>query len=114
METSTTPNNNSKQDLQQLVTDTIIEQLEKGTVPWQKPWAEKASVPFTIPKNPITGNRYQGINIVILWASALKHNHTTQEWGSFNQWKSKNEFVRKGEKGNLVVYASFQAARKAF
>ena len=39
-----------KQDFRQEVTDSIIEMLEKGTAPWQKPWdPEKA---FELPFNP--------------------------------------------------------------
>lgn len=104
MTTSTQTEQRTRQDIQQIVTDTIIEQLEKGTVPWQKPWAEKNSAPFTLPLNSVTKSRYQGINIILLWTSVLKNSFTTQEWGSFNQWQSKNERVRKGEKGTLVVY----------
>lgn len=103
-----TSNQNSEQtfrkDIQQTVTDTIVEQLEKGTIPWQKPWAEKLSAPFELPKNAATNSHYNGINIVLLWTSVLKNSFTTQHWASFNQWKAKNQYVRKGEKGTLVVY----------
>jgi antirestriction protein ArdC len=91
-------------DIHDLVTSTIIEQLEKGTVPWQKPWNGPNHKPLGLPENYITGNKYQGINIVLLWCSAIKHNYHSSEWGSFKQWQTKKEAIRKGEKGNLVVY----------
>lgn len=103
METSTTPNNKNKQDLHQLVTDTIIEQLEKGVIPWKQPWKGENSLLQGLPFNTATGRKYRGINIVLLWAANLKYEHQTNEWGTFNHWKAKNEFVRSGEKGSVVV-----------
>lgn len=93
-----------KLDVHDLVTHTIIEQLEKGVIPWQKPFKDDSVTPFGIPVNYTTGNLYRGINIVLLWSSAIKNNFRTAEWASFKQWQSKNERIRKGEKGNLVVY----------
>ena len=40
----------------------LIEQLEAGTAPWQKPW-EPGSI--HLPHNPISGTRYKGSNV--LW-----------------------------------------------
>ena len=94
----------NRNDLYQQVTDTIIRQLEAGTVPWQKPWIGDDQPLMGIPKNFVTDNRYRGINILLLWGSAMDKGFTTQEWASFKQWSQKNERVRKGEKGTLIVY----------
>lgn len=104
--TSETKNTQSsvKFDIQQTVTDTIIEQLEEGTVPWEKPWAEKLHIPFSIPVNPVRQENYQGINILLLWASGLKNGFTTNEWAGFDQWNKKKEFIRKGEKSTGVIF----------
>ncbi|OKS88189.1 ArdC family protein [Mucilaginibacter polytrichastri] len=91
-------------DVHDLVTATIIEQLEEGTIPWRQPWRGPNHKLLGLPENYITGNKYRGINIVLLWCSAIKNNYQSSEWGSFKQWQSKNETIRKGEKGNLVVY----------
>ena len=93
-----------RKDIHQQVTDTIICQLEKGTIPWQQTWVNKGST-FSMPKNEVTGNKYRGINIVLLWSACQDKNYNTQEWASFKQWQSKNEAVRKGEKGTYIVYA---------
>lgn len=95
----------SKKDIQQLVTDTIIRQLEAGTIPWQKPWKDNGASPFALPKNAVTGKSYNGINIILLWGSAIEKQYASNDWASFKQWQSKNETVRKGEKGNFIVYA---------
>ncbi|HRE62286.1 MAG TPA: zincin-like metallopeptidase domain-containing protein [Ferruginibacter sp.] len=93
-----------RKDIHQEITDTIIHQLEKGVIPWQQTWINNQPV-FSIPRNLITGNRYRGINILLLWSAAQEKNYTVQEWASFKQWNSKNENVRKGEKGTFIVYA---------
>lgn len=95
---------NIRRDIHQHVTDTIIRQLEAGTVPWRKPWKGGNSYPFALPQNATTGRKYNGINIVLLWGAAIDHNYPTQEWASFKQWQNKKEFVRKGEKGTTIVY----------
>lgn len=94
----------SRKDLHQQITDTIISQLEKGTIPWKQTWINDISM-LSLPKNAVTGNRYRGINILLLWSAVQEKKYGTQEWASFKQWQSKNEFVRKGEKGSLIVYA---------
>jgi antirestriction protein ArdC len=107
MQTNTVPiqeNRSTRQDVQQLVTDTIIQQLEKGVIPWQQPWKGDNSLMAGLPYNTVSGNKYRGINIVLLWSAGLKHNYQTNEWATFNQWKATNELVKKGEKGNLIVF----------
>ncbi|CAN5820274.1 zincin-like metallopeptidase domain-containing protein [soil metagenome] len=89
-------------DIHQQVTDTILKQLEKGVAPWHKPWKEK--VGFKLPVNKTTGNLYNGVNVILLWASAEERGFQTNEWASFQQWRDKKEIVRKGEKGTMIVY----------
>lgn len=90
-------------DVQQQVTDTIIRQLEQGTIPWQQSWDISKSG-FKLPQNAVTKNKYRGVNIVLLWGAALEKKYNSQEWASFKQWSSKKEAVKKGEKGNLIIY----------
>lgn len=94
----------TRRDIYQQVTDAIIQQLEAGTVPWHKPWKGDDQRLFSIPQNFTTGNEYHGINILLLWSSAIAHDYKLQEWASFKQWQEKREAVRKGEKGSMIVY----------
>lgn len=98
------PEKTSRRDLHQQVTDTIIQQLEKGVIPWHQPWKGNGlSIP-PLPLNFTSGKRYRGINILLLWTAAINGQYTSPEWGTFKQWQQKEEAVRKGEKGNLIVY----------
>ncbi len=96
--------NNNRRDIHQQVTDTIIKQLEQGTVPWHKPWQGEDTKAFGLPYNGITQNHYRGINIVLLWSSAIEKQYPLAEWGTFKQWADKKEMIRKGEKGSMIVY----------
>lgn len=102
--TITQENTFVRQDIHQQVTDTIIKQLEAGTIPWQQSWTDKNPNMMKLPKNAVTGNYYRGINIVLLWSNAIGKKYPSNEWASFKQWQTKKEAIRKGEKGNFVVY----------
>lgn len=94
----------ARRDIHQEVTDRIIRQLETGTVPWHKPWNGGLDRMLGIPKNSTTGNKYRGINILLLWSSALERQFPSDEWASLKQWNEKKQAIRKGEKGSMIVY----------
>jgi antirestriction protein ArdC len=96
-----------KTDLYQEVTNKIIAQLEQGTVPWLQPWKSRRRG-FSLPKNLTTGNRYRGINILLLWSAAVDQEFTVDGWASFKQWGESKERIRKGEKGTKITYFNFQ------
>ncbi len=95
-----------REDVYTRVTTMIVEQLERGVRPWFQPWnAEFAAGRITRPLRS-TGQPYQGINILMLWASAERQGFACPFWLTFQQAKQLGGFVKKGEKGSPVVYAS--------
>lgn len=93
-------------DLYQSVTDSIISQLEAGRVPWVQPWGRpETASPLGMPSNADTGREYTGINILLLWASAIDTRRTTQTWLTYKQAQKLGAQVRKGETGTTVCYA---------
>jgi len=95
-----------RQDIYSRVTDKIITDLEQGVRPWLKPWnAEHAAGRITKPLRH-NGQPYNGINILMLWSAAMEKEHTAPIWMTFRQAKELGANVRKGEKGELVVYAN--------
>jgi antirestriction protein ArdC len=95
-----------KTDVYQRVTDSIVAELEKGVQPWFKPWnAEHAAGRIT---RPLRGNGipYRGINVIMLWASAVEQGFSAPLWLTYKQAQEIGGQVRKGEKGSLVVYAN--------
>jgi len=102
MTTATT----SRIDVYTRVTNRIIEELEQGVRPWFKPWnAELAAGRITRPLRH-NGEAYKGINILMLWASAELQGFDCPFWLTFQQAKELGGFVKKGEHGSPVVYAS--------
>ncbi len=84
-----------KLNVYEQVTNRMIELLEQGVVPWKSPYL--ATVGY--PKNFATGNAYQGINVFLL--GGLRY--TSPYFLTFLQAKELGGFVRKGERGGLVV-----------
>jgi antirestriction protein ArdC len=90
-------------DIQQKVTDTIIEQLEKGTVPWKKSFISNSNSFLGLPLNYTTEVNYRGINILLLWSKAIAENYSTNEWATLKQWNSQKEAIKPNEKGTMIV-----------
>jgi len=95
-----TDNNTEKRvDVYALVTNRIIELLEQGTVPWQKPWSSGG-----MPQNLISKRSYRGINLMLLNAMNFEHN----QFLTFKQLKTIGASVNKGEKGAFVVFTKME------
>lgn len=98
-------NATAKLDVYSRVTNKILADLEKGELTWLKPWnAEPAAGRMRRPRRA-NGVLYRGINILLLWGSALEQGFTSPFWLTFKQADALGAHVRKGEKGSLVVYA---------
>jgi antirestriction protein ArdC len=89
--TSTHP----KVDVYSIVTNRIIELLENGTVPWQKPWTETG-----VPSNLISKRPYRGINLWLL----LSLNYQRNLFLTWDQLKKIGASVKQGEHGHVVIY----------
>ena len=79
-----------------LITDRIVEKLQQGTVPWQKPWNSTAG----LPRNLSSQKPYRGINVWVLGSAG----YTSPYWLTFKQAKEIGGSVRKGEQGFPVVF----------
>jgi antirestriction protein ArdC len=92
-------------DVYDRITNQIVAELEKGIRPWHKPWnAEHAAGRITRPLRS-NGIPYQGINVLMLWSSALDKGYAAPIWMTFKQAMELKANVRKAEHGSLVVYA---------
>lgn len=78
------------------ITERIIAMLEKGTVPWRKPWKAKGG----FPRNLVSGKPYRGINTFLLHAM----NYESPYWLTYRQALELGGNVRKGEKSCPVVF----------
>ena len=80
----------------EMVTERIINQLEKGIVPWRKPWTGIKGGAY----NRISKKSYSLLNQMLLKYEG--------EYATYNQWESLGGHVRKGEKSEIVVFWKIQ------
>lgn len=65
------------------VTAQIVESLENGVKPWIRPW--DADVPLSLPRNALTGDRYRGINVLLLWQAQHEFGFSGHRWTTYRQ-----------------------------
>ena len=82
----------AKFNIYEEITNRIIEQLEKGEIPWMKPWSGIAGGAY----NRVSKKPYSLLNQML-----LKHDG---EYATYKQWSDLGGKVRKGEKSEIVVF----------
>src|SRR3546814_15222711 len=75
--------------------------LEAGTKPWVKPWSGGPTIPLRH-----NGVASRGINVLSLWASAMRQGFASPYWLTFKQALEMGGNVRKGSKGTTLVDAN--------
>ncbi len=80
----------------QVVTDRVIEQLEKGTAPWRRQWGGE----FRFPVNLASGKTYRGVNSFVLSCFG----YSSPYWLTYRQAEKLGGHVRKGEKGCPIIF----------
>ena len=89
-------------NIYQKVTDRIIEQLEKGVIPWRKPWkVSGVQIRFKedltkLAFNRVTKLAYGALNQMLL--------SQVGEYASFKQWTDLGGKIKKGAKSEIVVF----------
>lgn len=82
----------AKANVYDMITDRIIAELEKGQIPWEKPWTGVRSGAY----NRITKKPYSLLNQML-----LQHRG---EYATFKQWQDLGGHIRKGEKSEIVCF----------
>ena len=81
-----------KFDIYATITDRICAELEKGQIPWNKPWFGKADGAIS----GSTGKPYSLLNQMLLMKAG--------QWFTYKQAEALGAQVRKGEKSSMVVF----------
>lgn len=76
----------------EMITERIIEQLESGIIPWEKPWSGVRSGAY----NRISKRSYSLLNQMLL--------KNEGEYATFKQWSELGGKIKKGEKSEIVVF----------
>lgn len=83
-----------KKNLYAEITDRIIKQLEKGTIPWHKPWIIRGDGVGIVSHS--TGKGYSLLNAMLLEEEG--------EYATFNQIKAEGGNVKKGAKAKPIYF----------
>lgn len=86
------------------ITNQIISQLEAGVRPWTQPWSAQHLAGRVTRPLRFNGEQYSGINIIVLWMSAVVRGFASPYWLTFKQASELGGHVKKGEHGSKVVY----------
>lgn len=84
----------TKVNVYEMVTNRIIEELEKGVIPWRRPWHGTLDGAYS----RSTKKPYSLLNQMLLGMPG--------EWLTFNQIKQLGGSVKKGAKSKIVVFWS--------
>lgn len=76
------------------VANALIDMMERGVAPWQRPWDLEANSPVSL----ATGRPYRGVNLWLLAGSGHSGGFATFRQAAERGWN-----VRKGEKGTMIV-----------
>src|SRR5580765_764687 len=87
----------SRSSVYDIVTERILSELERGEVPWRKPWR---TLP---PANLISKKPYRGINLFLLSLAG----YGSQYWLTYRQAQALGGNVRNGEHGTKIVFWKF-------
>jgi len=75
-----------------IVTQKIIDKLNQGIIPWEKPWIGL--------RNYVTKRGYHGINLLLL----SMEKHRSSEFVTFRQVREHKESVKKGSRASMVIF----------
>ena len=99
----------SQFEIQQQITDRILEGLKNGVVPWRKTWRPDPN--SGSPTNAISRRPYSGINPILLDLVAMSRGYTSRYWATYQQWASIGAQVKKrpadvkpGDFGTTIVF----------
>lgn len=80
----------------EVINQRIIELLERGAVPWKKPWNGESNMP----RNLVSKKEYRGVNVFHLACMP----YGSPYWMTFKQIREKGGYVLQGEKATPVIF----------
>ncbi len=93
------PAEKKQRDLRQEITDRMVQSLERGQIPWERPWE---NLEHGLPRNMATGNAYKGGNRLLLQLVQMDQGYADPRFGTVKQINELGGRVKKGEKGHPI------------
>ena len=93
------PNTN---EVYEIVTQNILDEIDKGVVPWRIPWKKRAG--GSLPRSMSTRKPYRGVNVLLLGLQSMAMGYQSSWWGTYKHITELGGQVRKGEHGTLIIF----------
>jgi antirestriction protein ArdC len=90
----------SRKSVYQIVTDQIVAALDRGIVPWRRPWGGAQLAP----RSATTSHVYRGVNTWLLFISSELNGYESPWWVTYKQAQQFGGNVRKGEKASIITF----------
>ena len=102
--------NKSNQEVVSTVVASILEAMEKGIIPWKKPWSSEGGF---LPTSGATGRVYRGLNLLALMAVGMNREYQGTRWYTKNAISKLGGYVNKREDGkDPGVIITFVSTKK--
>lgn len=88
--------NKSNQEVVSTVVASILEAMDKGIIPWKKPWSDEGGF---LPTSGATGRVYRGMNLLSLMAASMVREYKGTRWYTKNAISKLGGYVNKREDG---------------
>lgn len=89
-------------NVQQKLTQQLLERMKSGSLPWRDQWAKTGSP--SLPMNWSTKDSYSGVNIIILWMAMEERGYEHNAWLTYNQARAFGGQVRKNERSTTCMF----------
>jgi antirestriction protein ArdC len=86
--------------IHRIITERMLAALERGTIPWRKPWHAEGGRPLSMS----SGQPYRGVNVFLLGLTAAEEGYASPHWGTYRQISDLGGQVRKGERSTFVIF----------
>ena len=80
-------------DVYEIITNRITAELEKGEIPWRKPWCSVREGAYSLS----SGKRYSLLNQLLL-------THGSGPYATYKQWSNLGGRIKTGEKAEMVTF----------
>lgn len=80
--------------------DTLIHKMQDGVHPVREMWNSVGL--YGLPHNPISGARYQGVNLLRLLMASVEQKHEDPRWMTLKQANKQGYRIKKGAKSVLL------------
>lgn len=109
MSNTKSPTRQARQDVASTITQRIVDELDKGVMPWRCNWRRGGG---SLPRRH-SGEPYRGINLLMLGLTSHASSYSSPYWMTYQQAVAYGGQVRKGERSTLVIYYGTARSRHA-